>query len=292
MIGKRVKSWFILFLVVTILSFFSQKGFAKKIVLEEYTKIKPSPAYEKSIKPLTTEECARCHSWVFNRIKEKGGKHRIDCTWCHVKFHVYNPIKKNWAEIMPKCTRCHGYIHGKLFTNCLGCHKDPHAPRIVGITPEVGKACGQCHPNITKELNRYPSKHTTVACVACHHTKHGYIPSCLECHKPHYPNEPVKECFNCHAPHSPLRILQTAFPKETLNKVCSPCHKVEFEKIARTPSKHHKVACVQCHVKHKDIPKCERCHGKPHGAGVHQKFPNCLDCHMDVHNLPVKTGTK
>ncbi|WP_051920408.1 hypothetical protein [Thermodesulfobacterium hydrogeniphilum] len=254
---------------------------------EKGSQEKVQSVYNFEAKPLNIEECARCHYSIFKLIKEQGGKHKkVKCTDCHTQFHVYNPVKKNWAEIMPKCTTCHGLIHGGNFTACLSCHSDPHAPITkLKVTPELAKACAQCHPNIPKEMKAFPSKHMQVACASCHHTKHGYIPDCLECHKPHREGQTTKQCLVCHPAHTPLNIK---FTKQTPNEDCKACHQTEYHKIAITKSKHHNVACVQCHTKHKEIPKCERCHGKPHGASLHAKFPNCLQCHIDVHNLPIK----
>lgn len=248
--------------------------------------VKPKSPYEMEIKPLTPDECARCHFSIFSQIKNEGGKHKFDCVNCHVKFHAYNPRKQNWDDIMPKCKTCHGLIHGEKFSNCSQCHNNPHAPKTqMAMTPEFTKACAECHAKVADVLVKNPSKHTKVACSMCHHTKHGYIPSCMECHKPHTAKQTVKECLSCHPVHSPLIIKYT----ETVpNEVCGSCHGKVFETLTSSKSKHRNVACAKCHSKHRYIPKCEECHGKPHGEGLLKKFPNCLQCHGDVHNLPSK----
>ncbi|NPA40609.1 MAG: cytochrome C [Thermodesulfobacteria bacterium] len=251
-------------------------------------------AYNEKIKPLTTADCARCHKYEFNTLKEHGGKHRLKCTFCHTKFHVYNPTKHNWAEIMPKCTQCHPLVHGKQFADCEKCHTNPHAPIAeMKVSPWFAKQCAKCHPTEYEETIKYPSKHTKIGCTACHHTVHGYIPKCAECHKgkPHYSCVPTdKGCERCHNPHEPLNI--PPFPKNTPNKVCAACHPVEYKKIETTKSKHHLVACVQCHPRHKYIPKCTECHPHPHSEALLKKYPNCLQCHIDVHNLPVAAPGK
>jgi hypothetical protein len=33
------------------------------------------------------------------------------------------------------------------------------------------------------------------------------------------------------------------------------------------------------------VPQCQTCHREPHSPIMHQKMPNCLDCHMDAHYL-------
>jgi hypothetical protein len=251
---------------------------------------KPVSPYAIEIAPLTLADCGRCHFSIFELIKNEGGKHKIDCVQCHTKYHAYNPIRQNWQEIMPKCQTCHGLIHGEKFSTCLACHSNPHAPKTqMAMTSEFAKVCGDCHSNVAQELQMNLSKHTQVACSLCHHQKHGYIPSCMECHKPHTAEQTVKECLSCHPVHMPLKISYTDSVK---NEVCGACHGQVYNKIKATASKHGQVACAKCHSKHKYIPKCEECHGKPHGDVVLKKFPNCLQCHVDVHDLPSKSAGK
>ncbi len=291
---KRLKTLLSVLISLSLLIFFSFSNvFAKNLAKKKISIIPPKPTdmYKRNIKPLTTVECGRCHSYQFNTIKNSGGRHQLDCTFCHKKFHAYNPTKHNWEKIMPKCVNCHRLFHGAKFSNCTECHHNPHAPKLgMKITPKFAKICGQCHKKEFKETIKYHSKHTDIGCTFCHAKVHGYIPSCLNCHKPHIAGQTVKECFQCHKPHSPLNI--PPFPANTSNKVCSDCHKTEFKKIATTKSKHGKVACVRCHPKHGYIPKCTNCHGKPHSEAILKKFPNCLQCHIDVHNLPVGVSSK
>jgi hypothetical protein len=251
---------------------------------------KPVSPYALEITPLTPADCGRCHSTVFNLIKKEGGKHQIECLQCHTKFHVYNPVKQNWKEIMPKCQECHGLIHGEKYATCSTCHTNPHAPKTqMTMSAELSKVCGDCHGKVAQEIQQNPSKHTKVDCSMCHHQKHGYIPSCMECHKPHTSTLTVKECSACHPVHSPLRMSYT---ETVANEICGACHSKPYEKIKAAVSKHRMVSCAKCHSKHKYIPKCEECHGKPHGEGLLKKFPNCLQCHIDAHDLPSKTAGK
>ncbi len=247
---------------------------------------KPKSVYDADVKPLTAEECARCHYSVFSQIKSEGGKHKIDCVQCHTVFHAFNPKKQNWDQIMPKCQTCHGNIHGEKFSGCDACHSNPHAPKTqMAMTAEFAKVCGDCHAKVGQELQANPSKHTKVQCVQCHAQKHGYIPACMQCHKPHSQGQKNEECLACHPAHNPLKI---AYPETTKNDVCGGCHAEVYNKINTTGSKHGQVACAKCHPKHRHIPKCEDCHGKPHGEVVLKKFPNCLQCHTDVHDLPTR----
>jgi hypothetical protein len=249
---------------------------------------KPKSLYDADVKQLTPEECARCHYSIFSEIKKEGGKHKIDCVQCHTVFHAYNPKKQNWDQIMPKCQPCHGNIHGEKFVACADCHTNPHAPKTqMAMTAEFAKVCGDCHAKVGQELQANPSKHTKVQCVQCHAQKHGYIPACMQCHKPHSQGQTNEECLACHPAHNPLKI---AYPETTKNPVCGGCHSEIYDKVSKTASKHGQVACAKCHPKHRYIPKCEECHGKPHGEVVLKKFPNCLQCHVDVHDLPSKSG--
>ncbi|MEW6570034.1 MAG: cytochrome C [Nitrospirota bacterium] len=245
--------------------------------------VKPVSLYEAEVKPLSPVECGRCHFSVYSQIKNEGGKHQLDCTQCHTEYHVYNPVKQNWKDIMPKCETCHGLIHGQKFAACSQCHGKPHAPKTQIAGAELAKACADCHAKVPQEIQTSPSKHAKVACNTCHHQKHGYIPSCMECHKPHTENQTVKDCLTCHPAHVPLVI---AYPQTTPNSLCGACHAPVYQKLEASTGKHRLVACAQCHTKHKYIPKCEECHGKPHGEGLLKKFPQCTQCHMDVHDLP------
>jgi hypothetical protein len=249
---------------------------------------KPATPYSEEIKPLSTSECGRCHLAIYKTIKDEGGKHKFDCTKCHTTYHGYNPVKQNWNAIMPKCRTCHGLIHGDKFATCSTCHTNPHAPKTrMAMSPEFAKLCAACHTKESQVLQQNPSKHTQVACALCHHDKHGYIPSCMECHKPHSAGQTVKDCLACHPAHEPLKIT---YPDTTKNEVCAACHAQEYNKISHTKSRHGQVACAKCHTRHKYIPKCQECHGQPHGEVVLKKFPNCLQCHIDVHDLPAKGG--
>jgi hypothetical protein len=249
---------------------------------------KPVSPYAVEVTPLTPADCGRCHSTVFNLIKKEGGKHQIECVQCHTKYHVYSPVKQNWKEIMPKCQDCHGLIHGEKYATCSTCHTNPHAPKTqMTMSAEMAKVCSDCHAKVAQELLQNLSKHTKVDCSMCHHEKHGYIPSCTECHKPHIEGLTVKECLACHPVHSPLKI---SYADTVKNDVCGACHAQVYQKIKTTVSRHGPVACAKCHSKHKYIPKCEECHGKPHGEVVLKKFPNCLQCHVDVHDLPSKSA--
>jgi predicted CXXCH cytochrome family protein len=253
--------------------------------------------YGLPIKPLTPEECGRCHSYQYKWLKEKGGKHQQPCTNCHEKFHAYNPKLQNWDAIMPKCQGCHDLPHGNDFQKCMECHQQPHAPKVIqfanlekqvpGPDKKPVVVCAICHKAEGTEFAQNPSKHNSEEnCQGCHAKVHGTIPSCLDCHDtPHLATKDVKECLTCHSPHSATKIKK--YPESTPNSVCGGCHEKVYKSLQTNVTKHTALQCATCHVSHGQIPNCRDCHGEPHGAGLHKRFPNCLECHKDPHDLPV-----
>jgi len=252
--------------------------------------------YKKDIKPLAPEECGRCHTYQFNWLKDKGGKHRQDCVFCHEQFHAYNPRLDNWDALMPKCAGCHGMPHENGFSDCMECHRQPHAPLVIDfaileqpIPGEGGRtdlACAQCHAREGREFADFPSKHNSeVNCNGCHAREHGAIPSCLDCHGPHLPTQEYGDCLECHAPHSASTIRQ--YSENVPNVACSTCHEDVYALLQANVTRHSAMQCATCHPTHGQIQGCRDCHGEPHGDVLHQRFIDCLECHIDPHNLPV-----
>lgn len=242
-----------------------------------------SGLYVQNPEPLTVAQCAQCHTSVFMKIKNDGGRHQIHCQDCHLEFHSYSPVKNNFQEIMPKCSQCHVEPHGSKFLDCISCHVIPHTPLNVPLNDLLENQCANCHTGPSGELTKYPSLHTEQGCTACHHTKHGNIPSCMECHDTHIPNQPVEACLSCHPVHRPLEITYEAGTEAT----CGSCHDTVYSTWTASPSKHSGVACADCHQSHGEIPNCTMCHTQPHDPKMLAKFPRCLDCHIDAHNPPV-----
>ena len=247
--------------------------------------IPPTPEiYAAEPQPLTVNQCGQCHPGAFGNLKNDGGKHRFDCRKCHTAFHAYNPKKGGWDAIMPKCASCHAEPHGKTVTDCAGCHTNPHAPRKVAMEARLLNACGECHAGPKEQLVKFPSKHSKLSCQTCH-TSHGYKPSCFTCHKPHHEGQALATCNKCHQVHKPLQIY---YEKDSPAVTCGSCHSRVYTKWQSTPSKHRKVNCATCHhTKHRLVPNCSECHGTPHKKEIHDRFPKCLSCHLDVHDLPV-----
>ena len=233
--------------------------------------------------PLSPGQCAQCHNSVFGGLKKSGGKHRFDCQQCHQVIHSYSPKKANWDELMPKCSSCHSDIHGPANKDCSSCHANPHTPGKVAMTQRLTSACVSCHAAPKADLVKFPSKHSKVSCEKCH-TSHGFKPSCFACHKPHYRDQEIKTCAKCHPVHKPKQVTyENTEPALT----CGSCHTQVFAQWTKTPSLHSKVNCAVCHkTSHGYIPQCTECHKAPHPKSILDRFPKCLDCHLDVHDLP------
>ena len=246
--------------------------------------------YDVAVKPLTSGECAQCHMDQFTRIKKDGGKHvGVGCTDCHEVYHAYNPLKNNYAEIMPKCSACHDDPHGKdkAVQKCADCHADPHRPVVAIPDPSnIELQCRPCHAQVAQIVIKNPSKHTDEDCSSCHSESHGRIPDCSECHENHSSmvtmNSP--ECLACHPVHEPLQIAYSGEVEKNL--ICAGCHDVPFEDLKTHQTKHTELACAECHPTHKELMACQDCHGDaPHNPAIHKKYPKCGDCHGIAHDL-------
>ena len=261
--------------------------FAEKTAVKEESAEKKQ-LYAEKIKALTPAQCGQCHLPIYDLIQKEGGKHQFECTNCHQEYHVYSPLKQNYAEIMPKCQRCHGLTHGETLDKCSQCHVDSHSPKNIPMNTSLEDGCITCHPKPGDEMNQFPSKHKDQGCPACHE-KHAYIPqSCINCHEPHTVGlTQDKQCLACHPVHSPTQPLK--YDKGTSNNICAGCHDEIAAILDTNQSKHHDITCVGCHNEHKYVPKCKECHKEPHGKKLLEKFENCLRCHIDPHNLPAET---
>jgi hypothetical protein len=240
--------------------------------------------YSADPQPLTPVQCGQCHPAIYQQIKHDGKRHRFECMKCHQQLHAYNPIRKNWSEIMPQCSSCHDLPHGKTFTDCLKCHSNPHTPLTIP-SDNLADSCGTCHTGPMAELTKFPSSHTEQGCATCH-TSHGLIPSCMECHETHVTGQKLESCMACHPVHKPLEVVYDASQSSTAT--CGSCHEGVYGEWSGTASKHGEVTCAACHNKHGLIPDCQKCHEAPHDAKLLKKFPICLDCHINVHDLPIK----
>ena len=246
--------------------------------------------YNLDIEPLTVSECGQCHFSHFTRLKENGDKHQdVTCTDCHEKFHAYNPLKNNYAEIMPKCDQCHeSGFHGTApeVNACINCHQDPHQPLNAMPDPDgLESLCRSCHTDINGLLQGQPSRHTDETCSSCHSEKHGRIPACSECHENHSPMVVMEApgCMECHPVHTPTNIV---YPVTQNNQLCAGCHETPFNELRDNETKHTFLTCAKCHPSHAQLMTCQECHGDaPHNPSMHAKHPVCGDCHNTAHDI-------
>ncbi len=231
---------------------------------------------------LQNSDCVKCHPKIVHENQKAGGKHKTEvaCLDCHEGGH---PPSVPGEKIIPKCSKCHqGEPHFQL-KGCLKCHQNPHTPLNIVFSGENNMpACATCHPEQVEEIKSNPSAHAEVDCTFCH-TKHGYIPSCLKCHEPHREGQQFKDCVSCHQVHQPLNVT---YGDNIPNKDCGACHGDLEKELESGKTKHAKLKCVFCHKnKHGVRPACQDCHGVPHPPAMMKRFKNCVDCHVDPHNL-------
>jgi predicted CXXCH cytochrome family protein len=227
---------------------------------------------------LTSSDCVKCHEQPPKDVAANGGKHKteVSCQDCHVGHppKVKKPI--------PLCSQCHeGKPHYKL-QGCLGCHSNPHTPKVIKFGNNVTDPCLTCHTPQIEKLRTFKSKHSALACSFCHNV-HGRIPDCTQCHKSHSADIVQKDCKACHQAHTPKNVT---YKNDVPSKFCAACHKKASTLLSASTAKHSKLACVYCHqAKHKTVPACTQCHVKPHPAAMMAKFPKCGECHNIAHDL-------
>jgi predicted CXXCH cytochrome family protein len=227
---------------------------------------------------LSVADCTKCHQKEPQEIDTKGAAHKtkINCQECHTG---HRPMV---ANNIPECSICHSGTPHYEIKDCKTCH-NPHAPLDITLKGELKEVCLTCHADQGKELVAAPSKHAQVSCNFCHADKHGAIPDCTECHKPHSDKMTKADCKSCHQAHMPLTLTYGA---NVPSIQCAACHGQAFAQLQASPAKHRDVACVTCHAnKHKTVPQCSDCHGTPHAEGMHKRFPKCGDCHNTAHDL-------
>ncbi len=155
---------------------------------------------------MTTIDCARCHHEIFMSIKNGQGAHRIECRECHETFHGFRRGMR-YEDVLPTCTGCHETPHGESeqMTACKSCHAVPHAPLASLELKTLEPLCASCHADAGTRIASDRVDHGKLKCVLCHSDRHGYVPSCQECHgTPHSQEitEGFTGCLDCHGnPH-------------------------------------------------------------------------------------------
>ena len=230
---------------------------------------------------LSDSDCIKCHEKQPATIAASGEKHKteVGCLDCHTE---HPPDGKN---AIPECSVCHSDSPHYTLENCGSCHSDTHAPMDLKIEGEVSAPCLTCHEKQGLEVKEKPSAHTDLACNECH-TKHRYIPECMECHEKHTEDMNFEACLSCHPVHMPLVV---AYDQETPSHYCAACHGEAYTLLNNNTTKHKDLSCVYCHRDvHKMVPSCISCkipHGEPHPAKMLKKYPVCGQCHGIAHDL-------
>ncbi len=240
--------------------------------------------YSGEPQPLNPSHCGTCHPTVYRTVKDNGARHRFACQKCHNVPESHNPATVSGKAPKPKCASCHDRPHGQKVIMCTECHSLPHTPQKLSKKAPITKFCFECHGSVRDKLATFVSKHTKIPCITCH-TSHGFKPSCFTCHKPHQQGQSLSTCLACHPAHMPRQVQ---YGKDLPSEACGSCHAKTFATWNKGLSKHKKVSCATCHKdRHRMIPDCISCHGKPHTPTHHNRFPRCLTCHIDVHDIPV-----
>ncbi len=262
--------------------------------------------------PVAVNQCAVCHiptaSHKFKAITDFGKL----CNRCHVRSHffgevVHPPVKKGHCtgchnphqspyEFMLRgegwkvCLTCHDkefavekYIHSPAEGVCTDCHS-PHTPWEIPAGRKLDQACYMCHSEEDRDMKTYRTWHTELYCSTCHHTKHGDIPKCLECHQRHSDEMPIMDaCVTCHPPH---KALQVVYPEDIPKEACAVCHPGQYEVLKQSHTKHSALSCTKCHPdKHRTIMRCQQCHSKPPASCFPEKNMLCGQCHGPSHAL-------
>ncbi|MEW6428094.1 MAG: cytochrome C [Thermodesulfobacteriota bacterium] len=225
-----------------------------------------------------TADCVKCHFDILRILDKRGGKHRdkLTCIQCHASH------PPDGVDVIPLCSRCHQGKEHFTLPDCLVCH-NPHKPLDITLPNRLTEPCLTCHKEQQEQLVANPSVHSRLGCTACH-KQHGKIPSCFRCHEAHTAEQDSDAvCAGCHAAHRPLAV---AYGDDTPSEVCGSCHPAVLATLRASKAKHASLACVNCHPKrHKFIPRCSECHGKPHSDEILALTPHCGDCHNIAHDL-------
>jgi hypothetical protein len=113
----------------------------------------------------------------------------------------------NYQEVLPVCSNCHDTPHGtsKPMTACMSCHTVPQAPLASLDLKILEPSCALCHTDAGARMAKGGVDHNQLHCSMCHSDRHGYVPTCQECHgTPHSAEltEGFADCLDCHGnPH-------------------------------------------------------------------------------------------
>ena len=231
-------------------------------------------------------ECRSCH------IDTHRGQLGSNCTTCHtedawkpvVRFdHKLTRFPLTGAHEVVACQKCHTSDEttaatrytGLNFSECAGCHRDPHQGGFAGNCAGCHSTAGWKVPKNTllsrfnHSATKFPlaGKHVAVECSSCHRGSNFGAPvahaRCLDCHKDKHDGQFTSradrgDCASCHA-------VTESFQRTTFNVSAHMSTKYPLS------GKHAAVACRECHAV------------KDRSVDYHPKSASCGDCHKDVH---------
>jgi cytochrome b subunit of formate dehydrogenase/nitrate/TMAO reductase-like tetraheme cytochrome c subunit len=217
--------------------------------------------------------CTSCHASI--DVKDHPGKPvtPVDCAACHDKpaatyaASMHGKARKGGNTGAAQCSDCHG-THEIMKAN---------APTSPVRRENLGATCGQCHPDVVKEVGE---------------SIHGQAMA-----------NGVREapgCTDCHSDHA-IESLKTASPMKVSSEVCSRCHgstrmnekfSLPTDRVTTFFESYHGMAakmgspkaanCASCHGFHRVLPAsdprsmvnkanlvqtCQKCH-----ANANEKF--------------------
>ena len=265
--------------------------------------------------------CASCH-----RDVHRGSLGR-DCTSCHTaqawspatKFdHAQSRYPLTGKHTDVACASCHTTEAGEKaklafaafkplpHNDCVACHRDPHAGRLVG-------RCSSCHVttsftsisgrNFSHDRTRYPllGRHAFVDCVNCHadyprRIDRPAFATCTSCHLDYHHGQATiagvaADCASCHS--------VTGFTPATFTVAQHARTRYPLE------GRHANVSCASCHLRRTDArgnrdvvmrpvaARCESCHlDNAHGAQLAARgvAGACISCHTTAGWKPSTFG--
>lgn len=270
--------------------------------------------------------CADCHNDVHR------GQLGRDCAKCHAQTawkpaggfdHSKSAFPLTGAHAKVECLKCHAAPQIVKTTDakgqpvpewkplphsdCVTCHKDPHAGRFRG-------ACAKCHTTtgwkainrvgFDHDATRYPLRgaHALTACEKCHDPKlpgsqKPKFARCLDCHQDAHAGTATlagkpADCASCHhvkgwrpSTFTAAAHAASAYPLEGahVRAACDGCHVRRPAGPANTPALGRALVVMRPRKS-----ACADCHADPHAGrfrpgGPRARAEDCRACHgLDV----------
>ena len=154
---------------------------------------------------MMAQECRTCHPEQKTETEKHPSAHAAtSCVECHYDSHGF----------ITSCAECHEEPHatGVDDAGCIACHP-PHSPLEVRYSEDVANhICAGCHSDVNDKLSGSNEGHAFLQCVLCHADKHGYVPTCQDCHEATMHSEEMlkefKGCLDCHGNAHVLKLQE------------------------------------------------------------------------------------